>query len=181
MKRTLAVIALIAAASSAAFAAGWKHYTDATLGWSIGYAPGMTVDPGYVNETMGPGHTIKGVAFHLPASLVSGTNLHDDSALSVESLPGSNCTPGQFVDPAENLRTIHADHRVYRAADSGDAGAGNRYETQIFVIKGTCIAVRYFLHYSAIENYDPGAVKAFDAKTIAKLFDRMRASLMLTK
>jgi hypothetical protein len=156
MKRTLAVIALIAAASSAAFAAGWKHYTDATLGWSIGYAPGMTVDPGYVNETMGPGHTIKGVAFHLPASLVSGTNLHDDSALSVESLPGSNCTPGQFVDPAENLRTIHADHRVYRA-------------------------VRYFLHYSAIENYDPGAVKAFDAKTIAKLFDRMRASLMLTK
>lgn len=180
MRRVLAA-ALFVATACAAIAGGWPHYVAPRHTWSIAYPPGAKVDEAYVNETMGPDHTIKGVAFYVPQRFARGTNLHDDSALSVEHLPGINCKPSQFVDPAEDPRIIGADGRRYRTAHGEDAGAGNRYETTIFVVDGTCTAVRYFLHYSAIENYDPGTVTAFDRKAVLARFDRMRASLKLAR
>jgi hypothetical protein len=180
MKRILAA-ALSAATGGAAIAGGWPHYVAPRQAWSIAYPPGAHVDTAYVNETTGPDHPIRGVAFRVPQRFTRGTNLGDDSALSVEHLPGINCKPSQFVDPAEDARVIGADGRRYRTAHSDDAGAGNRYETTIFVVDGTCTAVRYFLHYSAIENYDPDTVKAFDRKAVLAQFDRMRASLKMAR
>jgi hypothetical protein len=115
--------------------------------------------------------------------MTAGTNLSTDSALSVESIRGGNCTPAQFVDPAENVHTLHADGRTYIAASGSDAGAGNRYETRVFVIADTspCLAVRYFVHYAAIENFDPGTVKAFDEAALLRTFDAIRATLKLWK
>ncbi|MEJ0041342.1 MAG: hypothetical protein WDM81_03645 [Rhizomicrobium sp.] len=134
-------------------------------------------------DALGPGRAIKGVAFQIPASLAAGTNLGGDTKLSVESLPGRDCTPAQFVDPAENAHRLDADGRVYSVATSADAGAGNRYETTVFVLDGTspCLAVRYFIHSSAIENFDPGTVKPFDRAKLAAAFDRIRATLTLGK
>ncbi len=164
-------------------AAQWKRYTDPTLGYSISYPANWTIDPRYVFDALGPGREIKGVAFTIPARLAAGTNLGSDTRLSVESLPGRDCTPAQFVDPAENVRKLGADGRVYSAASSEDAGAGNRYATQVFVLDGTspCLAVRYFIHSSAIENYDPGTVKPFDGAALTAAFDRIRATLKLGK
>jgi hypothetical protein len=184
MKRlVLTVATAVLAMTASAQAASWKHYTNATLGYSIAYPASWSIDTGYVNAAMGPGHDIHGVSFTIPASLAAGTNLGGDTKLSVESLPGSNCAPSGFVDPADNVHAIHADGRTYTAATSQDAGAGNRYETDIFVVNGTspCLAVRYFIHSTAIGNYDPGTVEEFDAAKLTAAFDRIRATLKLGK
>jgi hypothetical protein len=179
------VVVLLAAAAcaTAAQAAPWHHHTDATLGYRISYPAGWTIDTGYVFSGLGPGTEIKGVAFTIPAGMTTGTNLASDSKLSVESLPGANCMPAQFVDPADDVHTLHADGRTYVAATSQDAGAGNRYETDLFIVQGTspCIAVRYFIHSAAIGNFDPGTVTAFDHAKLIAAFDRIRATLKLGK
>lgn len=178
----MAVLALLGSAHAAP--ANWQHYTDATLGWSIAYPPQWKVDPNYVSVSLGPDHEIKGVSFAIPDGFQPGTNLsHNDTALSVESVPGKDCTPSQFVEPAEHVHSVHADGRRYSAATSQDAGAGNRYETLLFVVDGTspCIAVRYFLHSTAFENYDPGTIKRFDRAKVIAAFDAIRATLTLGK
>jgi len=171
------------AACGPAASAGWKTYTNPTLHYSISYPEGWKIDPNYVSVSLGPDHEIKGVAFVIPENLARGTNLsHNDTELSVESIPGANCKPSQFLDPAEHIRTLKADGRTYTTADSGDAGAGNRYDTMLFVVDGTspCIAVRYFIHYTNVENYDPGTVKAFNRPALVKQFDAIRATLKLS-
>ncbi len=184
--RVLVIVLGLAIAATAAQGApaGWTRYTDMKLGWTIAYPAQWKVDPHYVSTTLGPDHEIKGVSFSIPDSVQPGTNLsHNDTALSVESLPGKDCKPGQFVDPAENVRKVKADGRIYTAADSGDAAAGNRYETYIFVVNGTspCLAVRYFVHSTAVENYDPGSIKAFNEAKLLAQFDAIRATLKLGK
>src|ERR1700753_1743002 len=121
----LIAVAAMAMTVAAAQAAPWKHYTDATLGYRIAYPANWSIDTNYVNSTLGPGHDIHGVAFTIPASMTTGTNLGGDSKLSVESLPGHNCAPSQFVDPADDVHTVHAHGLTYSAATSQDAGAGN--------------------------------------------------------
>lgn len=179
----LIAVAAAAMTMAAAHAAPWKHYTEATLGYTIAYPANWSIDTGYVTSNLGPGHDIHGVAFTIPASMAAGTNLGSDSKLSVESLPGSNCTPSQFVDPADDVHTVHANGLSYIAATSEDAGAGNRYETDLFVVNDTspCIAVRYFIHSSNIANYDPGTVTQFDHARLIGWFDRIRATLKLGK
>ncbi len=167
------------ALTALARAESWSHYTDPALNYTISYPSDWTLEPHYVNTAMGPDHAIMGFAFTAPARFTHGTNLGSDTALSVESLPGRHCRPSQFVDPAENVERLRIDGRTYTKATSSDAGAGNRYETTIYVLDGAhpCIAIRAFIHYSAIENFDPGTVKAFDRDRLTRDFDRMRDSL----
>jgi len=181
MNRIAVALALMLTLPASAQAA---RYTDPTLGYTISYPASWTLDTAYVNDTQGPSHEIKGISLTIPASMTQGTNLGGDTKLSVESLPGQNCQPSQFVDPADNVRHIVSHGIHYTVADSSDAGAGNRYETTVYVVDGTspCIAVRTFIHYSAIENFDPSSgVKAFDRAKLIAAFDRIRASLRLGK
>jgi hypothetical protein len=181
-KAILALSTAALAACGPAASAGWRTYSDAALHYSIAYPAGWKPDPNYVSVSLGPDHEIKGVAYVIPQALARGTNLSSDNTeISVESISGRNCTPGQFVEPAENIGTLSADGRTYRTATSGDAGAGNLYETMLFVIEGTspCIAVRYFIHSTNIANYEPGTVRAFDRSKLIKQFDSIRATLKL--
>jgi hypothetical protein len=53
-----------------------------------------------------------------------------------------------------------------------DAGAGNRYTSTIYraTSGGNCYELVEFLHWAAIENFSPGAIKEFDrAKIEAEL------------
>ncbi|MEJ1970801.1 MAG: hypothetical protein WDN03_19555 [Rhizomicrobium sp.] len=177
-------LAICFAASASAAPAGWKTYTQKGLGWSIAYPASFVVDDKHASPSPLPDQTIAGVAFEIPESMTTGTNLGSgDTGVIVESLPGRDCKPSQFVDPADAVRPLKADGRTYTMAGSEDAGAGNLYETRIFVVNGTspCIAVRYLVHSTNIANYDPGTVKAFDEKKLTALFDGIRATLTLTK
>jgi len=176
------VVSLAPCANSAA--AGWHTYADSKLHYSVSYPDGWKVDPNFVSVSLGPDHEIKGVAFVIPESIGRGTNLsHNDTELSVESIPGANCKPRQFVDPADDVHSLKADGRTYSVATSGDAGAGNLYETMLFVVDGTspCIAVRYFIHSTNIQNYDPGTVRAFNRERLIERFDEIRRTLKLSR
>lgn len=184
MKRMAAGLAIVAALVTAQAApAGWRHYTDRQLGYEISYPPGWSIDTHYVSVSLGPDHEIHGVAFTIPAAMTRGTNLGSDTKLSVESIPGHGCKPAQFVDPADDVHRTRENGLTWTVASSSDAGAGNRYETTVFVADKTspCLAVRYFIHSSAIGNFDPGTVKEFDHARLVAAFDRIRATLKLGK
>jgi hypothetical protein len=161
---------------------GMILYHDAKLHFAIAYPPHWTVNPNFVNDTLGPDKAIHGVSFTVSATRAKGTNLGQDTHLSVETLPGS-CDASRFLSNPQGAKTVSEAGRTYSYATSSDAGAGNRMEETVYALAGTspCLAVHYFIHYSAIENYDPGAVKAFDKDALSKTFGRMRRSLAVMK
>jgi hypothetical protein len=183
--RAMLVLLLIATATGAQAApAGWKSYGNASPAYTISYPSNWILDTQYSADSPDPDHPATGVAFHIPARMSDGTNLSaNNTLLAVETLPGHDCAPSQFVDPAEGVHTLQADGRTYVAATSEDAGAGNFQETSLFVIAGEspCVAVRYLIHSTNIDNYDPGTVKPFDRAALTADFDTIRATLRFTK
>jgi hypothetical protein len=176
--RTAAVSILglaLAALATSAVAADWKAYTDDRRGWSISYPADFRVDRDYRYEIVTPSPT--GVSFAVPRSMKRGTNLNE-AALSVERLPGRNCRPAQFVDDPQDIAAVRADGRTYIKATGSDAGMSQYRDTTLFLVKGTCTAVRYFTHSTNPGVMDPPP-REFDAARLTRLFDKMRATLKL--
>jgi hypothetical protein len=178
MRPSVLGLSLILAATAAFAGPQTTTYHDARLGFAISYPAQWSVDTAYQYQELGPGKTIDGVSFMVPAALTKGTNLAGDTRLSVEHLDGP-CTADRFLDSPQNVHSVTEGDRTYSVATEDGAGAGNRYEESVYALSGTspCLAVRYFIHYSAIENFDPGTVKAFDRAALVATFDRMRRSL----
>lgn len=157
-------------------------YADGTLGFSIRYPAGYLLNTTYQYQELGPGKEINGVKFAVPASAVRGTNLAEDSGVSVEEIPqATSCVPSMFLDGVKNTATVDDHGTTYEVASTTGAGAGNRYEETVYTLPGTnlCFAVRYFIHYGVIDNYPPGAVQAFDEKALLGKFDEIRHTLTL--
>ena len=118
-------------------------------------------------------------------AMASGTNLSNDTYISIEHLAtGQVCDAATFLGASRvKSQTIRDGVMEYSMASSSDAAAGNRYEEYVYALPGTnpCIAVRYFIHYGAIENFPKGAVKEFDKVALLNEFDHIRSTLMLTK
>lgn len=157
-------------------------YTSATYGFSIDVPQGFTIDDAYVHQ-LSPDKTINGVKFTIPESLATGTNLGSDSYLSVESISGvTTCTASMFLDGDHPATNETIDGKTYSVTTSSNAGAGNRYEETVYAIPGSnpCMAIRYAVHYSIIENY-PAGTKEFDKEALLGEFNTMRNSLSLTQ
>ena len=161
---------------------GMILYQSQAMHFAIAHPPKWQVDPNYVDSTMGPGKEIHGVAFMVSAERIKGTNLAGDTSLAVLTLPGA-CEASRFVDSPQDMKTVTEAGRPYSYAAAQSAGAGNRYEETIYAVTGSspCLAVRYYIHYNAIENYPAGAVKAFDRDALMKTLGRMRRSLAILK
>lgn len=143
---------------------------------------GYIVDANYHYQAQGVGKDILGTKYTIPASMVKGTNLAVDSYISVEQIAlvdKSQCSASLFTDPSIKTSIINDNGVTYSIATSSDAGAGNRYEESVYVLTNTnpCTAVRYFIHYGAIENYPKGTVKEFDRQVLIKEFDAIRRSV----
>lgn len=166
-------------------------FANSSEGYSIRYPPAWEIEPDYTYE-LRPGASIHGVKFHVPDSLTAGTNLSPDSGISIEAIyevdlrksgGGSECSAEVFLLAPQMVRNETIDGVDYSVASSTEAAAGNRYEEIVYVVKGTepCLAVRYFLHYGAIENYEPGAVEEFDRESLLERLDAMRRTLILAR
>jgi len=161
-------------------------YSNSKNGFSIRLPIGYTTDESYVYQELGPGKNSAGVKFTIPSSVATGTNLGEDSYISVEEVPQSvllakECSAAFFVDPETSVRTIVDGDITYSFASSTGAGAGNRYEETVYALSGTspCVAVRYFIHYGVIENYPAGAVREFDKQSLIAQFDSIRRTLII--
>lgn len=142
-------------------------------------------DASYVYTAMGPGASIPGVKFTIPSVMASGTNLNNDTYLSVEHRAlGNGCDAVAFLGiPGVTSRVIQDGTVAYSFASSLEAAAGNRYEEYVYAraSSSSCIAVRYFIHFAAMENFSPGAVTAFDKKALMDGFDTIRRTLELSR
>ncbi len=159
-------------------------YASGSRGFSIRYPAGWTVDTTYRYTALGPGRAIAGVSFTVPDSLAAGTNLSADSYLSVEELPRADrCTASPFLGQGARVQVDTVAGTEYSVARRTDAGAGNRYGETVWAIPGTnpCIGVRAFVHWTVLENYPPGAVRAFDEKGLTDTFDAMRGTLVVAR
>lgn len=154
-------------------------YASSTLSFEYP-ADATLVDP--YSYPFGETKTIDGVAVLVTKDLVTGTNLSDDSRVSVEVLPrATTCTADIFLMANVTASTQMLGGKEYSVASSTDAGAGNLYEEFVFALPGSkpCTAVRYFLHSANIANFEPGAAQEFDRAKVLAQFDAVRDSLRL--
>ena len=157
------------------------RYSDPLHGVTLTYPKSMTPDPAYVATAADTHTSISGFRLYVSTTAATGTNLSADSFVSIEYPTTATCTPSFFLDYTNNpTATIAINGMTYLAASSSDAGAGNRYDQIIYIPQAkSCIAVRYFIHYTAIENYTPGTIREFDRASLLKTFDAIRDSLTI--
>jgi hypothetical protein len=144
-----------------------------------GALEGYTRDSTYI-YTLAPGKEVHGTKYTIPPALADGTNLAHDSYISYEEIKdASECTPMQFLDGDLDVQTVTDEGVTYLVANTVGAGAGNRYDETVYVFKDytPCTAIRYYIHYSVFENYEPGAVKEFDRAALVSQFDAIRRAL----
>lgn len=158
-------------------------YHDDTKGFVVRIPSGFTVLKSYIYTGFGSLKTIHGVRFTVPVSIATGTNLSSNSFASIEYLDMSAdvCDAKAFLPNASRIIEVEKNGITYSYATSTDAGAGNRYEEDVYVRPGitTCTAIRYFIHTTAIENYDLGTMQEFNRKELLKNFDAIRDSLVV--
>lgn len=163
---------------------GTQRYTSPDNSFSIALpeTPAYTVDENFENQ-QSPTLVTKGVKFTIPEAHASGTNLSNDTYLSVETLASGECSASSFFDGDHKAVLIMDNNVRYTFATSSSAGAGNRYDESVFALEGTdpCVAVRYVIHYGVIENYEEGTVAQFDGEALLSEFDAIRRSLVINK
>lgn len=146
-------------------------------------ADGYSVNESFKN-VLSPNVSIDGVKFTIPSAKAKGTNLAEDSYLSVEHLETTQaCTANLFFDDSRKTVQKTEGDRVYSIATSSSAGAGNRYEEIVYAIFGTnpCLAVRYMIHYSVLENYATGTVVAYNKEELITEFENIRKTVVLNQ
>jgi membrane-bound inhibitor of C-type lysozyme len=159
-------------------------YVNSSLGFSVRYPVGYVLNKEYKYQGLGPGKDIYGVKFTIPASLAEGKNLSSfDTGVSIEVIPAvSDCQAQLFLSQQIDSQRI-ADHTnvEYFVASVNEGAAGNRYEEKVWALVGSnpCVAVRYLVHSTNLENYDPGTIEQFDPRKFLENFDLIRQSLVL--
>jgi len=159
-----------------------QEYKNDSYKFSINLPADFTVEENYKYEST-PMRSFAGIKFKIPKAIYEGTNLSSDSYISFETAPEAinSCSAQVFLDSSELKGFANVGSNRYTVAYSLGVGAGNRYDETVYAtpVDGGCIAVRYFIHYGAYENYPAGTVKEFDEVELKKLFDSIRESLVL--
>ncbi len=159
-------------------------YSSGAQGFSLRLPEGYVKDESYQYQALGKGREINGVKFTIPVSVATGTNLSNDSYVSVEQIPqATECSANLFTYLGLATSTVTEGDVTYSHATSEDAAAGNRYLEHVYALPGTnpCVAVRYFIHYGVFENYPEGSIKEFDKVALIREFDQIRSTLIVNQ
>ena len=168
-------------------------YANSALGFSIrlpslagtiskDHLGGYVADEKYQYQGLASGEPISGVKFTVPAKMAAGTNLGSDTYISVEEIPHAPfCTAALFLDRGITAYMVADQGAQYSVASTTGAAAGNRYDETVYAIPNAnpCIAVRYLIHYGALQNYAEGAVREFDEPALRAEFDAIRRTLII--
>ena len=159
-------------------------YANPKMKFSLQVPTGYTTDASYKYQELGPGKSIAGVKFTIDPAMAAGTNLSPDSYVSVEEIPHlASCSAAAFLDQGATIQSVGEHGYNYSVGVLNGAGAGNRYDETVYAVVGSspCIAMRYYIHYSAFENYPAGAVTQFKEDDLISDFDQIRKTLTITK
>ncbi len=189
MKKTLFLFALIVFMPALTFCSGdlttgysgksianvtninavWKKYKNSAIGFSIKYMSSYTKNTSYTYTFLTSG-SIPGVSFEVPAAFTTGTNLIDDSYISVEWLP-TGSSAKNFLESGTSITEIPgttAGGVAYTVAERDEAAAGNYYYETVYAVSSGayCIGIRLFIHSTNLGVYDPGTVRAYDRRAL---------------
>jgi hypothetical protein len=114
-----------------------------------------------------------------------GTNLGDASlSVGVSKAPDivAACGKGQAAQGEKAAGTATLGGIKFSRFSFEDAGVGNRYASTIYrgVSDGNCYEIVEFLHWAAIENFAPGAVKEFDRPGVNAELNAIARSFTIT-
>ena len=154
-------------------------YASTTLGYSITYPLAFVLETNHVYK-FSSSKSINGFKVTIPESMATGTNLSNDSYVSVEQLPNAKlCTGDIFLTANVKAQLVTEGATVYSVASSTGAAAGNRYEEWTYALKNSkpCTPVRYYIHSTNIGSYPAGTVREFDRAALITEFDQIRRSL----
>jgi hypothetical protein len=133
-----------------------------------------------------PDRTVRGVSVTVSRAFTTGTNLGEDTYLSVETAATARCTASVFLaagtfDPA-TVRSWTDSGVTYSVGTGGDGAAGSSYENIVFAVVGSspCVAVRYMIHSMNLGAYGT-PVRAYDRRTLLAWFDAIRRTLYSTR
>jgi membrane-bound inhibitor of C-type lysozyme len=156
-------------------------YVNSLEGFSIRIPQGYEIDEAYQRELTSE-KIIEGIRFYIPESKAEGTNLSNDSYISIEKISNTeSCSADLFFDTTiGGAQNINENTETFSVAGNDDAAAGNRYEEIVYAIPGSipCIGIRYFIHYGVFENYEEGSVSEFNKDDLIKEFDSIRRTFI---
>lgn len=183
--RPLALAAfLLAAALAPAFAASTKLYND-----RHGFSLHVPVSASVETDTQENGQldliSTAAVVVSLDPNEFKGTNLGDASvSVGVSNDPAivAACGAGQAAQGEKPAGTATLAGVKFARFMFEDAGAGNRYASTVYrgVAHGNCYELVEFLHWAAIENFSPGAIKEFDRAKIESELQAITHSFALS-
>jgi len=172
--------------ASTTYASNYK-----TGNFSIDIPNGYTINENPQNPHGLP-NNVSEIRFTIPPSMATGTNMSNDTSVSIvrsSPSPTKGCIATLFTGNTNVMggtltpETVIDNGVKYSYAKTGDAAAGNRYETTGFALPDTnpCIGIFYFVHYTVINNYPEGTVTEFDRPSLYQAFDSIRHTLKLQK
>lgn len=125
------------------------------------------------------------VVVSLDPTPFKGTNLGDASlSVGVSKDPDivAACGKGQAAQGEKPAGTATLGGVKFTRFTFEDAGAGNRYSSTIYrgISAGYCYELVEFLHWAAMDNFSPGAVKEFDRAKIESELNTIARSFAIT-
>ena len=125
------------------------------------------------------------VVVSLDPNEFKGTNLGDASvSVGVSNDPTivAACQAGQAAQGEKPAGMATLGGLKVTRFTFEDAGAGNRYASTVYrgVSGGNCYELVEFLHWAAIENFSPGAIKEFDRAKIESALRTITRSFALS-
>jgi hypothetical protein len=182
----LAPLLLTAAALSPALAADnpTKLYND-RHGFSLRIPSTATVETDTQENGQLDMIPTAAVVVSIDPNEFKGTNLGATSvSVGVSNDPTivAACNAGQAAQGEKPDGTAMLNGVKFTRFTFEDAGAGNRYTSTIYraTSGGNCYELVEFLHWAAIENFSPGAIKEFDRAKIEAELRAITGSFALT-
>jgi hypothetical protein len=182
----LLAASFIAAALSAAIAADGptKAYSD-QHGFSLRVPLKASTETGTQENGQLDMITTAAVVVTPDLADFKSTNLVDASvSVGVSNDPTilAACSAGQATQGEKPAGTVALGGVKFTRFTFEDAGAGNRYESTSYraTSGGNCYELVEFLHWAAIENFSPGAIKEFDRAKIEAVLQAITRSFAIT-
>ena len=178
---SLSLLGFVAAAAEPATAL----YSNPQYGFSLRYPASATIAAGDQADGELDLAGTTAVVVKLDPVLFKGSNLGEASvAVGISDDPSTvaACTAGTPAQGEKPEGAVTLSGVEFSRFSFEDAGAGNRYaSTSLRAVRDNrCYEIVEFLHWSEIENYPAGAVKAFDRAKIEGALRAITRSFALT-
>jgi hypothetical protein len=125
------------------------------------------------------------VVVSIDPNAFKGTNLGNASVsigISKDPTIVAACNAGQAAQGEKPAGTATLSGVKFTRFTFEDAGVGNRYSSTIYraTAGGNCYEVVEFLHWAAMENFSPGAIKEFDRAGVEAELHTIARSFAIT-